>query len=175
MPKLPYRLLLAAALAALASLPDAWCSATAAPTTQAPVVKGEIDCHDISPEREAHYTRSVIKWLEGLPDPQRERARKILREAHPEVHALRVRIRETKARLEALRFDSATPTDTLPRIGMELQRLRAQLRKRLLHISELLRSEVGVSMGPVGEEGFWLNPGGDGSHSGTRVSVPARN
>lgn len=174
MPKFPCPFLLGAALLAAASCIDAGLNAEAQVAAAAQAVERKDSASDLSPEREAHYTRSVLQWLAGLPATQREQARKILQEAHPEVHALRVRIRETKARLEALRFDSATPTDTLPRLGLELQMLRNQLRQRLLHISELLRTEVGVPMGPVGEEGFWLNPGGDDTRTGTRVSVPVR-
>ncbi|MDE5878443.1 MAG: hypothetical protein K2G99_00175, partial [Desulfovibrio sp.] len=136
----------------------------------------------LSPEREANYTRAVRRWLATLPPVQREQAHKILREAHPDVHVLRVRIREKKAELEGLRFDSATPPDTLPRIGLEIQTLRHRLRQRLLEISEQLRTEVGVPMGPVGEEGFWLNPQSLERPSGaltapglgTPVSAPAR-
>lgn len=169
-------MLLAAVLLAAASIPDACCAAAAARVTaRAPAVENETDAHDLSPEREAHYTRSVLQWLEKLPPRQREQARKILQEAHPDVHALRVRIRETKARLESLAFDSATPTDTLPRLGLELQMLRNRLRKRLLEISEQLRTEVGVPMGPVADEGYWLNPGSPATpvRAGTRVSAPA--
>ncbi|WP_165078803.1 MULTISPECIES: periplasmic heavy metal sensor [unclassified Desulfovibrio] len=156
MSKLPCTLLLAAALLAPAAVSDEAAARGGAPARHA--IQNETDQHDLSPEREAHYTRSVRQWLETLPEGQREQALKILQEAHPDVHALRVRIREKKAELESLRFDSTTPPDTLPRIGLELQMLRSQLRRRLLHISEVLRTEVGVPMGPLGEEGFWLNP-----------------
>lgn len=174
MPKFPYPFLLGAALLAAASCIDAGLNAGAQVAARAPAVENHDVASDLSREREADYTRSVRQWLEGLPPNQREQARKILQEAKPGVHALRERIRETKARLEALRFDSATPTDTLPRLGLELQMLRNQLRQRLLQISDLLRNEVGVPMGPLGDEGFWLNPGVDDSRAATRVSTPAR-
>ena len=176
MPKLPQSLLLTAVLLAAASIPDACCGAGAVPrATQVPAPKNQADPHDLSPEREGRYTRSVIRWLESLPAGQQAQARKILQEAHPDVHVLRVRIRETKARLEALSFDSGTPTDTLPRLGLELQVLRSRLRKRLTEISEQLRTEVGVTMGPIAEEGYWLNPGSEASPApaGTPVSAPA--
>ena len=173
MRKFPCTLLMAGAMLLPCSVPDA----NAAPQA----VQNETDSHDLSPEREAHYTRAVRQWLAGLPAVQREQARKILQEAHPGVHALRVRIREKKAMLESLRFDSATPPETLPRLGLELQILRSQLRRSLHQISELLRNEVGVPMGPVGEEGFWLNPLTDerpapartGSGLSTHLAAPA--
>ena len=168
-------MLLAAVLLA-AAIPGVCSTEAAAPRApQTRAILDETDGHDLSPESEGRYTRSVIRWLETLPPRQRQLARKILQEAHPDVHVLRVRIRETKARLEALRFDSDTPTDTLPRLGLELQMLRNRLRKRLTEITEQLRTEVGVSMGPIAEEGYWLNPGSDEApaHTGTPVSAPA--
>lgn len=176
MSKLPQSLLLAAVLLTAASIPDACRGAAGeARAAQAPAIKNETDAHDLSPEREGRYTRSVIRWLEGLPPRQQAQARKILQEAHPEVHVLRVRIRETKATLAGLSFDSGTPTDTLPRLGLELQKLRNRLRKRLSEISEQLRTQVGVPMGPIAEEGYWLNPGSEEApaRTGTPVSAPA--
>lgn len=176
MPTLPRCMLLAAVLFAAATIPDVCSTEAAAPRApQAPAIIDETDSHDLSPEREGRYTRSVVRWLETLPPRQRQQARKILQEAHPDVHVLRVRIRETKARLESLRFDSDTPTDTLPRLGLELQMLRNRLRKRLTEITEQLRTEVGVPMGPIAEEGYWLNPGSDEApaRAGTPVSAPA--
>ncbi|MDE7242290.1 hypothetical protein [Desulfovibrio sp.] len=172
----PRCMLLAAVLLAAATCPDVCSTGAAAPrAAQATRTTDEADGHDLSPEREGRYTRSVIQWLQTLPPRQRQQARKILQEAHPDVHVLRVRIRETKARLEGLAFDSDTPTDTLPRLGLELQMLRNRLRKRLQEISDQLRTEVGVPMGPIAEEGYWLNPGGDEAPAspGTPVSAPA--
>ena len=182
MPKIPCSLMLAAALLAPAPLLEAGIAPAAPVPGARPAVQNETDAHDLSPEREAHYTRAVRRWLDTLPAVQREQARKILREAHPDVHALRVRIREKKAELEGLRFDSSTPPDTLPRIGLEIQVLRHRLRQRLQEISAQLRTEVGVPMGPVGEEGFWLNPQTNERPAGARmdsglatpVSVQAR-
>lgn len=182
MPKFALTLLIAAALLAAASMQDACIARAAAAGHARHAIQNETDAHDLSAEREAHYTHSVRQWLERLPAGQREQARKILQEAHPDVHALRVRIREKKAELESLRFDSATPPDTLPRIGLEIQMLRSQLRRRLNQVSELLRNQVGVPMGPLGEEGFWLNPLHDdrpalprkGSGLATPVAAPGR-
>lgn len=174
MSTLPPCMVLAAALLAAAICPPVCSTGTAAPrASQAPAITDETDGHDLSPEREGRYTRSVIQWLQTLPPREREQARKILREAHPDVHVLRVRIREIKARLEGLSFDSANPTDTLPRLGQELQMLRNRLRKRLQEISDQLRTEVGVPMGPVGADGFWLNPGAQDATTGTPVSAPS--
>lgn len=172
MPKFPSFLVLAAALLCPPLSSGARCAPAAdggaAPET-APAPAGDYgaDTHDVSPEREERYTRSVRQWLDSLPAAQRERARKILREARPGLHELRVRIREKTAELAELRFNSATPPDTLPRLGQELQRLRTQLRRRLHTINELLRHEVGVQMGPLGEDGLWLTPPPDDPAFGT--------
>lgn len=164
MPKLPSFLVLAAALLCPSLPSGARCALAdtgraAAPET-APVLAGNdgMDTHDVSPEREERYTRSVRQWLDSLPAAQQKQARKILREAHPGLHELRARIREKTTALAELRFSSATPPDTLPRLGQELQKLRAQLRQRLHTVNELLRHEVGVQMGPLGEDGLWLTP-----------------
>lgn len=192
MPKFPSFLVLAAALLCPSLPPGARCALAdngrpAAPeTAPAPADADGADTHDVSPEREERYTRSVREWLDSLPPAQQEQARKILREAHPGLHELRVRIREKKAELAGLRFNSATPPDTLPRLGQELQRLRAQLRRRLHTINESLRNEAGVQMGPLGEDGLWLTPLPDdppasgtdsgrisGKTSGAAARVPA--
>lgn len=168
MPKRTCIFLIAAAMLAAAPLADerpARADASAA-------INGTADTHDLSAEREAHYTRAVRQWLATLPPVQQVQARKILQAAHPGVHALRERIREKKAELAALSFDSATPPDTLPRLGRELQILREQLRRRLLLVSDQLRDEVGVSMGPLRDDGFWLSPPIDDQNSGTRPVPP---
>lgn len=173
MPKLPSFLVLAAALLCPSLPSGARCALAdtgrpAAPET-APTLAGAggTDTHDVSPEREERYTRSVRQWLDSLPAEQQKQARKILRDAHPGLHELRVRIREKTTALAELRFSSATPPDTLPRLGQELQRLRAQLRRRLHTVNERLRHEVGVPMGPLGEDGLWLTPLPDDPASGT--------
>ena len=164
MPKRTCILLIAAAVLAASPLTDERPARAGAPGA----LNGAADSHDLSAEREAHYTHAVRQWLATLPPLQQMQARKILQEAHPGVHALRERIREKKAELAALSFDSTTPPDTLPRLGRELQILREQLRRRLLRVSDKLRDEVGVPMGPLRDEGFWLNPPFDDKNTGTR-------
>lgn len=171
MPKLPGFLVLAAALLCPSLPSGARCALAdtgrAAVPETAPALAGDsADAHDVSPEREERYTRSVREWLDSLPAAQQKQARKILREAHPGLHELRVRIREKTTALAELRFNSATPPDTLPRLGQELQQLRAQLRRRLHTVNEQLRHEVGVPMGPLGEDGLWLTPLPDDPASG---------
>lgn len=173
MPRFSSFLVLAAALLCPSLSSGARCAladdgrAATPETAPALAEDGETDTHDVSPEREEDYTRSVRQWLDSLPAAQQERARKILREAHPGLHELRVRIREKKAALAGLRFNSVTPPDTLPRLGQELQRLRAQLRRRLHSVNARLRHEVGAQMGPLSEDGLWLAPLPDAPAFGT--------
>lgn len=112
-------------------------------------------------ESEARYVDAIRDWLAKLPDFQREKARKILKEAHPALHDLRSRIREKKGELVSLSFDRNTPPETLPRLGQELQELRDELKSRLKDVEKRLNYEAGVVMGPLGGDGLWLStPGG---------------
>lgn len=109
-----------------------------------------------SPGREDRYVEAIGTWLLSLPDFQQERARRILRDAHPEIHALRVAIRQKKDELAALSFDTGTSPEALPRLGQDLQKLRDRLREKLVAVTHRLYYEAGVNVGPVGGEGFWL-------------------
>lgn len=107
-------------------------------------------------ESEVRYVEAIRDWLASLPDFQREKARKILRDAHPMLHALREGIREKKGELVALSFDRNTPPETLPRLGQELQDLRDQLKVGLKEVEKRLKIEAGVAMGPLAGDGLWL-------------------
>lgn len=116
-------------------------------------------------ESEARYVDAIRDWLDQLPGFQREKARKILKDAHPVMHDLRNRIREKKRELVSLSFDRNTPPETLPRLGQELQDLRDQLKARLKEVENRLYYEAGVAIGPLGGDGFWLStPRGADDH-----------
>ncbi len=117
-------------------------------------------------ETEARYVDAIRDWLAELPDFQREKAREILKDAHPALHDLRNRIREKKGELVSLSFDRNTPPETLPRLGQELQDLRDQLKSRLKEVEKRLNIEAGVTMGPLDGDGLWLStPGGPDENS----------
>lgn len=116
------------------------------------------DWREPSKKSEEKYILAIRQWLDGLEPFQRERARQILREAHPDMRALRTAIREKKHELANLSFDHGTRPETLPRLGQELQALRKALRSKLDALGKRLRYEAGVSMGPLGGDGFWLVP-----------------
>lgn len=110
-----------------------------------------------SQKSEDQYVAAIRKWLETLEPFQRERARKIMTEAHPGLHSLREAIRNKKAQLASISFDKGMPPETLPRLGMELQELRANLNAELKRVGDRLRYEAGVELGPS-DDSFWLSP-----------------
>ncbi len=116
------------------------------------------DWREPSRRSEERYVLAIRQWLDSLQPFQRERARKILHDAHPGLRALRIAIREKKAQLAAISFNRNTRPDTLPRLGQELQSLREALRGKLKDVGDRLRIEAGVPMGPLGGDGFWLAP-----------------
>lgn len=107
---------------------------------------------------ETRYVLAINQWLASLEPEQKEAARKILAEAHPDLAALRKAIREKKTELAELRFDQTTRPDTLPRLGLELAGLRQALSSKLRQTSELLQHETGLKMELPGGDGFWLVP-----------------
>lgn len=116
------------------------------------------DWREPSRESEEKYVEAIRLWLDSLEPFKRERARAILREAHPYLEDLREAIRDKKAQLAALSFDRGTSPETLPRLGMELQKLKASLRDRLKQVTNRLRFEAGVDTGPMQSDSFWLSP-----------------
>lgn len=111
-----------------------------------------------SARSEERYVLAIRQWLDGMEAAQREEARKILKESHKDMHTLRVAIREKKKELANMSFNRHTSPEALPRLGQELQSLRKTLRVKLEKISERLTKEVGVPMGPLEGDAFWLLP-----------------
>lgn len=111
-----------------------------------------------SQESEELYVKAVRSWLATLAPYKRERARRIMRDAHPGLQALREAIRDKKSQLASISFDKGMPPETLPRLGMELQRLRADLNAQLRQVGDRLRSEADVEIGPADDDSFWLAP-----------------
>lgn len=116
------------------------------------------DWNEPSQHSEMRYIYAIRQWLNSLATHEQNIARKILREAHPRMRALRIAIREKKSQLAAISFDKHTRPETLPKLGQELQALRSALRNELKHVDRRLREEAGIPMGPLGGDGFWLAP-----------------
>lgn len=116
------------------------------------------DPQEPSRASEERYVGAMREWLKTLAPLQREKAQKIMHNAHPYLKALREAIRNKKSQLASISFDRGMPPETLPRLGMELQQLRASLSRELQRVNELLRSEAGVRMDRVEGEAYWLFP-----------------
>lgn len=117
-----------------------------------------LENRDLNLSTENEYVEQIRDWLKSLQPLPQARARQILREAHPGLHDLRKAIYDKKAELASLSYDSKTEPEALPRLGQELQLLRRALRAELEKINQRLHTEAGVNMGPLGGEGFWLQP-----------------
>lgn len=119
------------------------------------------DWQEPSARSEERYVLAIRQWLESLDPKKREVVHGILGDAHPTMQALRVAIREKKSQLASLSFNRSTTPDTLPRLGQELASLRRTLNIKLQEVAARLHDEAGVSMGPLGGDGFWLAPSDD--------------
>lgn len=116
------------------------------------------DKADLSDAGEAEYVAKIKKWLASLPAAKREIAAPILANAHDEMHSLRKAIYLKKLELAAVRFDNQESLAELPKLGMDLQKLRATLRAKLEKINSRLMREAGIQMDELAGEGFWLQP-----------------
>lgn len=105
---------------------------------------------------EQQYIMAIRNWLLSLAPETRVIASNIMREAHPVMHDLREAIREKKAQLANLSLGRDTLPETLPRLGVELQKLRAALHAELVNLKGRIKREAGVDMGPLGKDTFWL-------------------
>ncbi|MBD5552848.1 MAG: hypothetical protein HDQ44_00775 [Desulfovibrio sp.] len=117
-----------------------------------------MDAAEPSLQSERQYVSAIRAWLDSLEPGQQERARKIMREAHSDLHALREAIRNKKHELASISFSKGMPPETLPRLGMELQHLRASLGQELRKVSDRLRKEAGVDVDAADAQTFWFVP-----------------
>lgn len=116
------------------------------------------DAAEPSLQSERQYVSAIRAWLDSLEPGQQERARKIMRDAHSELHGLREAIRNKKHELASISFNKGMPPETLPRLGMELQHLRASLGHELRKVSDRLRREAGVEVDANDTQTFWFVP-----------------
>ena len=101
---------------------------------------------------------ALRNWLDGLLPFQKERASQILREARPIMQTLREAIKDKKSEMAELSYDHNTMPETLPRLGMELQELRLNLRNKLETLCNRLFFEAGVNMNALRRAGFCFLP-----------------
>lgn len=113
---------------------------------------------DLSEEGEAEYVARMKNWLDSLPAAKQAIATNILTDSHEEMHKLRKAIYSKKLELAGVRFDNQESLATLPKLGMDLQKLRATLRAKLENINARLMREAGIKMDELAGEGIWLQP-----------------
>lgn len=106
---------------------------------------------------ELQYVTAVKNWLDTLPYEKQAKARKIMQDVHPTMQSLRDAIREKKAQLASLTYGKDTTPETLPRLGLQLQQLRAALKEELKRLKNRLNTEARVDMGPLGNDTFWMS------------------
>lgn len=123
-----------------------------------PAQKDEAIGGDLSEAGEKEYSEQIIKWLDTLPRQKQGKAREILSEAHWELQSLRREIYKKKTELAAVRFENHSSLERLPKLGMDLQKLRHTLRKKLEVINDRLLKEAGIKMNELAGEGLWLQP-----------------
>lgn len=110
-----------------------------------------------SEKSEVQYITAIRNWLNTLPRDKQGKARRILQDVHPTMHYLRDAIRDKKAQLASLTYGKDTTPETLPRLGLQLQQLRAALREELGRLKVRLAREAHVDMGPLGKDTFWMS------------------
>ena len=86
---------------------------------------------------------AIEAWISTLSDEQRLVARLKVDAHRAKINDLQARLRQKLAELRSLRYDSRSTPETLPRIGMELQEIRASLRQEYEALNEDLSSTFG--------------------------------
>lgn len=96
------------------------------------------------------------QWLDTLPPAKREIARAIMRQSNPRAAALRQAINEKKAQLAGVNFNRDVAPETLPRLGLELQQLRRDLRSELLRTHFRLSRDAYIILPPLPKDAVCL-------------------
>ncbi len=88
----------------------------------------------------------LFRCLENLPADRQSRATAIVSESLPAIEDLDQRIGLKMEELQAVTYSEQADAETLPRLGMDLQQLRNELRTVLMQVNARLQREVGVSL-----------------------------
>ena len=89
---------------------------------------------------------TTIDSIDNLPREKQVKAMAIVEDSLPTLRSLDMQIGLKMQELSSMTFDSDESPQALPKLGMELQRLREELRKALNMVNLRLQNEVGVSM-----------------------------
>ncbi|MDO5536415.1 MAG: hypothetical protein Q4F72_02640 [Desulfovibrionaceae bacterium] len=95
----------------------------------------------------------LYQCLDDLPEDRQARASEIVSESLPALQAIDARISLKMDELKAVTYSDEADAETLPKLGMDLQRLRNEMRDALMQVNLRLMREVGVQMPPPAGRG----------------------
>ncbi len=87
-----------------------------------------------------------VRCLEDLPQEKKVKAEAILSDSLGKLNELDSQISVKKNELLSLTYSETADPETLPRLGLDLQRLRSQMRETLARVNLRLRQEAGVQV-----------------------------
>ena len=93
----------------------------------------------------AHW-KSVYSCLEQLPQEQKVKASAIVSDSLPRLQELDGQIHSKVDELQALTYSDDADPQALPKLGLDLQRLRNELRATLAAVNLRLLQEAGVQL-----------------------------
>lgn len=99
---------------------------------------------DEAPTR--HGWNSLYNCLEQLPQEQRVKASAIVSDSLPRLQELDGQIHCKVDELQALTYSDNADPEALPKLGLDLQRLRNELRATLAAVNLRLQKEAGVQL-----------------------------
>ncbi len=84
--------------------------------------------------------------IDGLPQEKQDKAREIVQESLPGLQSIEKRIALKMNELNDITYSTSADADSLPRLGMDLQKLRNELATAIMQVNIRLQKEAGVSM-----------------------------
>lgn len=90
--------------------------------------------------------RCLYQSIEELPEGQRQKASAIVTDSLPKLNEIDTKISGTVGELQALTYSDNADPEELPRLGLDLQRLREELRATLAAVNIRLQKEAGLRL-----------------------------
>ena len=102
----------------------------------------------LAPKAEPGYGRwrSLYQSIEELPEEQKQKASAIVTDSLPRLHEIDTKISGTVGELRALTYSDNADPEALPRLGLDLQRLREELKATLAAVNIRLQKEAGLRL-----------------------------
>lgn len=107
--------------------------------------------------------RCLYQSLEELPEDQKLKASAIVSDSLPRLNEIDTKISGTVGELQALTYSDNADPEQLPRLGLDLQRLREELKATLAAVNMRLQKEAGLRLSePAGRgcESMRIYPAG---------------